>query len=160
MQPVVSTDMETYQVTEASSDALHEIHYGLSSLPTMNISDMIMPSTRKDIENDEIIYILERSAQYIFEGKQFAFAAISSVHGDDALVVDGGATSTLTKSFDNCTQITPKVVAIQTASGTTAIHTSHVCSKTYCAMDWIGELRPITVKAYIVHGLRYDLLSV
>jgi hypothetical protein len=51
-----------------------------------------MPSTREDIENDEIIYIPERSAQYIFEGKQFAFAAITSVHGDDALVVDGGAT--------------------------------------------------------------------
>jgi hypothetical protein len=27
-------------------------------------------------------------------------------------------------------------------------------------MDRIGELRPITVKAYIVSGLRYDLLSV
>ena len=85
-------DWESYQVTEASSDALHEIYDGLSSLPTMTISDMIMPSTRKDIETNEIIYIPERSAQYIFEGKQFAFAAISSVHGDDALVVDGGAT--------------------------------------------------------------------
>ncbi len=68
---------------------------------------MIMPPTRKYIENDEINYIPERSAQYIFEGKQFAFAAITSVHGDDALVVDGGTTSTLTKSFDNCTQIRP-----------------------------------------------------
>ena len=80
---------------------IDEIYDGLSSLPTMTVSDMIMPSTRKDIETNEIIYIPERSAQYIFEGKQFAFAAISSVHGDDALVVDGGATSTLTKSFDN-----------------------------------------------------------
>ncbi len=118
------TTMETYQVTEASSDALHEIYDGLSSLPTMNISDMIVPSTRKDIEDDEKINIPERSAQYIFEGKQFAFAAITSVHGDNALVVDGGATSTLTKSFDNCTQIRPKVVAIQTASGSTSINTS------------------------------------
>ena len=164
VQPVVGretpTDLESYQVTEASSDALHEIYDGLSSLPTMTISDMIMPSTRKDIETNEIIYIPERSAQYIFEGKQFAFAAISSVHGDDALVVDGGATSTLTKSFDNCTQIRPKVVAIQTASGSTAIYTSHVCSKTYFAIDRTGELRPISVKAYIVPGLRYDLLSV
>ena len=71
-------DMESYQVqvTEASSDALHEIYDGLSSLPTMTISDMIMPSTRKDIETNEIIYIPERSAQYIFEGKQFAFDII------------------------------------------------------------------------------------
>ena len=139
-------DLESYQVTEASSDALHEIYDGLSSLPTMTISDMIMPSTRKDIETNEIIYIPERSAQYIFEGKQFAFAAISSVHGDDALVVDGGATSTLTKSFDNCTQIRPKVVAIQTAIGSSAIYSSHVCRKTYFAIGRSGELRPITVK--------------
>ena len=101
VQPVVGRetpmDLESYQVTEASSDALHEIYDGLSSLPTMTISDMIMPSTRKDIETNEIIYIPERSAQYIFEGQQFAFAAITSVHGGDALVVDGGATSTLTK---------------------------------------------------------------
>ncbi len=59
VQPVVGRetpmDMETYQVTEASSDALHEIYDGLSSLPTMTFSDMIMPSARKDIENDEII---------------------------------------------------------------------------------------------------------
>ena len=103
--------------------------------------------------------IQERSAQYILEGKQIAFAAITSVHCDNALVVDGGATSTLTISFDNCTQIRPKVVAIQTASGATAIYTSHVCSKTYFAIDRLGSLRPNTVKAYIVPGLIYDLLS-
>ena len=119
-------DLESYQVTEASTDALHEIYDGLSALPTMILSDMIMPSTRRNIEEDEIILIPERTAQYMFEGKQFAFAAITSVHGDNALVVvlvDGGATSTLTKSFDNCTQIRPKVVAIQTASGAMAIYT-------------------------------------
>ena len=89
-------DLESYQVTEASSDALREIYDGLSALPTMILSDMIMPSTRRNKEDDEIILIPERSAQYIFEGKQFAFAAITSVHGDDALVVDGGATTTRT----------------------------------------------------------------
>ena len=131
-------DLESYQVTEASSDALHDIYDRLSALTTLTVSDMIMPSTRRNIEDDEIILIPERSAQHIFEGKQFAFAAITSVHGDDALVVDGGATSTLTKLFDNCTQIRPKVVAIQTASDATAIYTpqcSHVCSKTYFAID-------------------------
>ena len=52
-----------------------------------------------------------------------------------------------------------KVVPIQTASGATAIYTSHVCIKTYFAIDRRGSLRPITEKAYIVPGLRYDLLS-
>ena len=144
VQPVAGgetpMDLESYQVTEASSDALREIYDGLSALPTMILSDMIMPSIQRNKEDDEIILIPERSAQYVFEGKQFAFAAITSVHGDDALVVDGGATSTLTKSFDNCTQIRPKVVAIQTASGAMAIYTSHVCSKTHFAIDRLGSL--------------------
>ncbi len=117
-------DRETYQVMEASSDTLYEIYDGLSALSQMTILDLIMPSTRKYLyEDNETIYIPERTAQYIFEGKQFAFAATTSIHGDDALVVDGGATSTLTKLFDNCTQIQPKVVDIQTASGSTAINT-------------------------------------
>ena len=59
-------DLESYQVTEASSDALREIYDGLSALPTMILSDMIMPSTRRNKEDDEIILIPERSAQYIY----------------------------------------------------------------------------------------------
>ncbi len=144
MHSVVGTmDRETYQVTEASSDTLYEIYDGLSrsALSQMTILDSIMPSTRKHLyEDNETIYIPERTAQYVFEGKQFAFAATTSVHGDDELVVDGGATSTLTESFDNCTQIRPKVVAIQTASGSTAINTLHVCLKTYFAMDRTGQM--------------------
>ena len=73
VQPVVGMetpmDLESYQVTQASSDALREIYYGLSALPTMTVSDMIMPSTRRNIEDDEIILILERSAQYILDGR-------------------------------------------------------------------------------------------
>ncbi len=44
--------------------------------------------------------------------------------GDNALIVDGGTTSTMINSFDNCTQIQPKVVAIQTAGGATSIRLS------------------------------------
>ena len=44
----------------------------LSALPTMTLSDMIMPSKRRNMEDDEITFIPERSAQYIFEGKQQA----------------------------------------------------------------------------------------
>ena len=63
VQPVVGRetpmDLESYQVTEASSDDLHEIYDGLSALPTKILSDMIMPSTRRNIEDDEIILIPE-----------------------------------------------------------------------------------------------------
>ena len=38
--------------------------------------------------------------------------------------------------------------------------TSHLCYKTYFVKDRLGEIRPIIVKAYVVPGLKYDLLSV
>ena len=37
---------------------------------------------------------------------------------------------------------------------------SHLCYKTYFVKDRLGEIRPIIVKAYVVPGLKYDLLSV
>ena len=61
------TDRETHQVTEASSDALYGIYDGLSALSQMTILDTIMPSTRKNIDDDnETIYIPERTAQHIY----------------------------------------------------------------------------------------------
>ncbi len=38
--------------------------------------------------------------------------------------------------------------------------TTHLCLKTYYVGDRLGEIRPIVVKAYVVPGLKYDLLSV
>ncbi len=37
---------------------------------------------------------------------------------------------------------------------------SHRCLKTYYVRDRLGEIRPIVVKAYVVPGLKHDLLSV
>ena len=82
---------------------------------------------------------------------------------EDTLICDGGA---LTKTLENCAQCKPKVVEIQTAQGATIMSTTHLCLKTYYVRDWLGEIRPIVVKAYIVvksyaaPGLKYDLLSV
>ena len=76
----------------------------------------------------------------------------------------GGATQacTLTKSLENCTLRKPKVVEVQTAHGATKMNTTHlrVCHKTYFVRDRLGEIRPIIFKAYVVPGLKYDLLSV
>jgi hypothetical protein len=79
---------------------------------------------------------------------------------EDALICDGGATSTLTKSLEICTLVQQKVVEIQTAHGGTQMSTTHCCLKTYYARDYLGEIRPIVVKAYVVTGLKHDLLSV
>ncbi len=37
---------------------------------------------------------------------------------------------------------------------------SHLCLKAYCVRDRLGKIRPIVVKAYVVQGLKHDLLSV
>ena len=60
----------------------------------------------------------------------------------------------------NCTRCKPKVAEIQTAQGATIMSTTHLCLKTYYVRDRSGEIRPIVVKAYVVPGLKYDLLSV
>jgi hypothetical protein len=91
---------------------------------------------------------------------QFAGVSTSTIKcGDDALIVDGGATSTLTNSFENCTQIRPNV-AIQTAGGTSSIYTTHICLKTCFVRDRTGTIRPLVVNVCIVPALRHDLLSV
>ena len=38
------------------------------------------------------------------------------------------------------------------------MNTMHLCYKTYYVRDRLGEIRPIIVKAYVVPGLKYDLL--
>jgi hypothetical protein len=38
--------------------------------------------------------------------------------------------------------------------------TAHRCLKTYYVRDRLGEIRPIVVKAYVLPGLKQDLLSV
>jgi hypothetical protein len=53
-----------------------------------------------------------------------------------------------------------KVEEIQTAHGGTQISTTRRCLKTNYVRDRLGENRPIVVKAYVVPGLKNDLLSV
>ena len=84
----------------------------------------------------------------------------SVVDMEDVLICDGGATCTLTKTLENCTQCKPKVVDIQTAQGATLMSTTHLWLKTYYVRDQLGENLPIVVKACVVPGLKYDLLSV
>jgi hypothetical protein len=62
---------------------------------------------------------------------------------EDALICDGGATSTLTKSLENCTLGQQKVVDIQTAHSGSQMSTTYRCLKTYYVRDRLGEIRPI-----------------
>jgi hypothetical protein len=77
----------------------------------------------------------------------------------EVLCCENGATTSLSSSFLNCTEITERAVAINTAQDGTVMMTMHVCLKTYYVRDRTGELRPITTKTFIVNKLKHDLLS-
>ncbi len=80
---------------------------------------------------------------------------------EDALIHDWRATFILTKSLENCTLCKPNVVEIQTAhhDGATLMSTPHIRWKKFIC-NWLREVRLFIVKAYVVQGLKYDLLLV
>ena len=110
----------------------------------------------------EIITIPEHIAATIFGEQECEFVRRESDSDStepEALCCDGGATSSLSSSFNNCAEISERVIPIQTAQGGTVMLTTHVCLKTYYVRDRTGELRPFTTKTYIVKNLKHDLLS-
>jgi hypothetical protein len=116
------------------------------------------------VAGTEIIIISEKAADVICDQSAGECAYVGRESEIDsaepeALCCDGGATSSLSSSLMNCSDVQERVVSIQTAQGGTVMLTSHVCLKTYFVRDRTGELRPITTKTYIVKGLKRDLLS-
>ena len=76
------------------------------------------------------------------------------------IICDGGCTTTLTSSFENCADCQPRIAKIKTAEGGMVMETTHMCMKTYYVRTWTGEIRLITTKACICPKLKTDLLSV
>ncbi len=71
-------------------------------LSNITTSDVIMPSNRRVNTCNEIIYVPEGVEEYGLNDMKFKFAEVSTLTikcCDDMLIVNGGATSTLTKSF-------------------------------------------------------------
>ncbi len=87
--------------------------------------------TRKDSEGIVVI-IPTGIANYIIGHAQSAFVSTRSVADmEGALICDGGATCTLTKTLENCPQSKPKVMCIPKAQGVTLMSTTHLDLKTY-----------------------------
>ena len=153
------------QVTVASSTTPMERYEGLYSIPDYrrnNLHHLMLDAVCKGKAGNEIITIPEGIADLICDKKECAFVGRESELAKaepEALCCDGGATSSLSSSFLNCSEVTERVVPIQTAQGGTVMLTTHVCLKTYFVRDRTGELRPITTKTYIVKNLKHDLLS-
>ena len=125
---------------------------------TDDVPDSCQEPNRKGGDAAKVIIIPTETANYIMGSAHSAFVSTRSVEDvEDALICDGGATCTLTKTLENCTQCKPKVVDIQTAhwaQGATLMSTTHLCLKTYYVRDRLGEIRPIVMKAFVAPGLK------
>ena len=75
------------------------------------------------------------------------------------LTVDNGATSTLTRSLFNMSDVSPTVTNIQLAGQGMSITSTHSGYKTYYVEDATGTIRPIKTLALYVPKLEEDLLA-
>ncbi len=162
----------------AVGQLLQQIMIASSTIPLESCDEYSMPSDSQDPQKaqeilceqtvndeDEEIVISEKAALAINWEGEFAFVGEGSFISTGEItqvICDGGATSTLSPSFDNCTDCQPKTVEIKTAAseGGIVLTTTHVCMKTYYVKSRTGEIRPLTTKAFIVPSLRSDLISV
>ena len=168
----MGTGSQTYehqrskQVTAASSLTPPEVLDGLYSVPYARTATLECQHLKAICEGKggtEIITIPDSIANAIFDLKESAYVGRESELNSaepEALCCDGGATSSLSSSFLNCSEVTERVVPNQTAQGCTVMLTTHVCLKTYYVRDQTGEICSITTQTYIVNGLKHDLLSV
>ena len=85
-------------------------------------------------DEDEDIVISDRVARAIKGEAEFAFLGeeFTSTEEIKPVICDGGATSTLSSSFENCTDCKAKTVEIKTAEGRVVMTITHVCMKTLC----------------------------
>ena len=123
------------------------------------------PQYKDQASSEDEVIVVPETFRHIFngyDGNEFAGMAPPAnrpVNLSGLLTVDCGATTTLTDSFTNMTDITPKVVTIQLAAAGATMKSSHVGTKTYYVYDRTGTLRPVHTKAYYVKELNQDLLA-
>jgi hypothetical protein len=75
------------------------------------------------------------------------------------LAFDCGATSTITSSLYNMSEVVPKKVKIQLAQAGASMTSTHVGIKTYYVYDRTGSIRPIRTRALVVPDVKQDLLG-
>ncbi len=113
---------------------------------TDDVPESCQEPNRKGGDTAKMIIIPRETSNYIMGRAHSAFVSTKSVEEmEDTLICDGGATCTLTKILETCTQCKLKVVEIQTAEGATIMSTTHLCLKSYYVRDSLGENCPIVV---------------
>jgi hypothetical protein len=79
----------------------------------------------KDIVISEKARSIKGEAEFAFLGEEF-----TSTEEIKPVICDGGATSTLSSSFENCTDCQSKTAEIKTAEGGVVMTTTNVCVTT------------------------------
>jgi hypothetical protein len=130
-----------------------------NNYPMQDLHEILCAGSTVDDSEEHIIS--EKLARAVMAQEEFALVGNESVPNNEApfVIVDGGATTTLTSSFENCTGIKPKNVNINLAEGGIAMVTTHVCLKKNYFRSRTGEIRAVTTQAFVVPSLRTDQSS-
>ena len=130
--------------------------------------ETINDSTEIDWNNgDEFLILSKRSSELFKEVRARAAMArpvsegesVKVIKDKSVAIVDCRATSTLTCSLINATDIEKKVTIIETADGEERMQSSHKCIKTYFVRNRKGDPVLISVPALFVRGLPQDLIG-
>ena len=116
---------------------------------------------------DDVVRIHERFAHIYFNAN---VRAAMARHEDSesnydyskdksVIVMDCGASVTITGSLLNCEDVELKITKIETAKEAESIMASHTCRKTHFVRNRLGEVVSITTLAIYVKGFPQDLLG-
>jgi hypothetical protein len=113
--------------------------------------EILCEKTVNDEDEDNVIS--DKSAHAIDWEGEFAFDGEELISTGEftQVICDGGATSTLSSSFENCTDCQLRTVEIKTAEGGSVMTTTHVCMKTYYVKSRTGEIHPLTTRHSSFH---------
>jgi hypothetical protein len=152
------------------------VKQAMASLNTAPYSPVDKLAQIQDLYQDDQVTIREDGTTVIKIHERFAHiycnpkarAAMAnpsdvaqSDYGQDksVIVMDCGASTTVTGSLLNCTDIVEKITTVETAKDGEGMTATHSCIKTYFVRNTVGEMVTITTPAIFVRGLPQDLLS-
>ena len=156
--PVTHSELDFKQAMASSNIAPYHQDEGQpipNSANTENVGD----------DTDDTVIIPERFA-YILknETERAAMARPSgqspqSITDKSILVMDCGASQTITGSLLNCSDVHEKTTKIVTADGKESMILTHTCLKTYFVRNRTGAVVTIVVPSLFVKRLPQDVLG-
>jgi hypothetical protein len=97
--------------------------------------DEISGRTPLDLDGMADIIISEQLSRAIRGECEYALVGSETDSNNEPesklIIVDGGCTTSLTSSFENCADCKPRITSVRTAEGGMTMQTTHVCMKTY-----------------------------